>query len=75
MQLEPLGAGNVVILNPRSAVAVRSGNKQPMQRGDEDGALDRKLEGALLEQVAQDVGDAEPLPDPAEQQRPADPLG
>ena len=46
-----------------------------MQRGDEDGALDRKLEGALLEQVAQDVGDAEPLPDPAEQQRPADPLG
>ena len=33
-----------------------------MQRGDEHGALDRKLERALLQQMGQDVGDAEPLP-------------
>ena len=46
-----------------------------MQRGDEDGALDRELEGALLQQVGQDVGDAEPFPNPAEQLWPADPLG
>ena len=45
-----------------------------MQRGDEHGALDRKLERALLQQMGQDVGDAEPLPDPAEQHRPTDPL-
>ena len=41
-----------------------------MQRGDEHGALDRKLERALLQQMGQDIGDAEPLPDPAEQHRP-----
>jgi hypothetical protein len=45
-----------------------------MQRGDERRPLDRKLERALLQQVGQDVGDAEPLPNPAEQQRPADSL-
>ena len=75
MQIEPLGAGDVVVLHPRRAVAIRSRDEQPMQRGDEHGALDRKLERALLQQIAQDVGDAEPLPDPAEQHRSADPLG
>ena len=46
-----------------------------MQGGDEHRPLDRKLERALLEQVGQHGVDPEPLPDPAEQQRPADPLG
>ena len=46
-----------------------------MQGGDEDGALDRKLECALLQQADQDVGDADPLPDSAKQQGSADPLG
>ncbi len=45
-----------------------------MQRGDEHGPLDRKPEPARLQQIGQDVGDAEPLPDPAEQHRSADPL-
>ena len=54
MQIEPFGAGDVVILDPRRTVAVRSRNEQPMQRGDEHGALDRKLERALLQQVGQD---------------------
>jgi len=31
-----------------------------MQRGGEDGALDRKLERAVLQQAGQDIGDAEP---------------
>jgi len=75
MQVEPFGAGDVVILHPRRAVAVRSRNEQPMQRRDERRPLDRKLERALLEQVGQHGVDPEPLPDPAEQQRPADPLG
>ena len=53
MQIEPLGAGDVVILHPRRTVAIRSRNEQPMQGGDEDGALDRELERALLQQVDQ----------------------
>ena len=46
-----------------------------MQGGDEDGALDRELERPLHEQVGQHGVDPQPLPDPSEQQRPADPLG
>ena len=75
MQIEPFGAGKVVILHPRRAVAIRSRDEQPMQGCDEHGALDRKLERAVLQQIGQDVGDAEPLPDPAVQHRAADPLG
>ena len=51
MQIEPLGAGDVVVLHPRRAVAIRSRDEQPVQRGDEDGALDRKLERAVLQQI------------------------
>ena len=40
MQVEPLGAGDVVILHPRRAVAIRSRDEQPMQGCDEHGALD-----------------------------------
>jgi hypothetical protein len=46
-----------------------------MQGGDEDGALDRELEPALLHQIIEDRGNPQPLPDSAEQQRSADPLG
>ena len=46
-----------------------------MQGGDEDGALHRKFEGAILQQIAQNIGDAEPVPYFAEQQRSADALG
>jgi hypothetical protein len=42
----------------------------PMQRGDEDGALDRKLDCALLQQADQCAGDAEPPADSAKQQWP-----
>ena len=44
-----------------------------MQRGDEHGALDRKLNARSFSK-GQDIGDAEPLPDPTEQHRPTDPL-
>ena len=40
-----------------------------LQRGDEDRALDRKLEGTVLKQLGEHGGDAEPFPDPAEQMR------
>ena len=42
-----------------------------MQNAGKDGALDSKLKAAVLEQLAQHCGDAEPLPDPPKQQRPA----
>ena len=50
-------------------------NEQPVQGGDEDGALDRELEPALLHQIIEDRANPQPLPDSAEQQRSADPLG
>jgi hypothetical protein len=74
MQIEPLGAGDVVILHPSRAVAVGSGDEQPMQRGDKHGALDRKLERAILQQIVENRANPLPLPDSVEQHRPADPL-
>src|SRR5271166_4996192 len=70
MQIQSLGAGNVVILHPGPAIAIRARYEYPMQGGNEDGALHRKFEGAVLQQIAQNIGDAEPLPYLAEQQRP-----
>src|SRR5271169_5156456 len=75
MQIEPLGAGDIVVLHPRPTVAIRSRNEQPMQRGDEHGALDRKLERALVQQIIEDRANPQPIPDPAEQQGSADPSG
>src|SRR5208337_929796 len=49
--------------------------EQPMQRGDEHGALDRKLERALVQQIIEDRANPQPIPDPAEQQGSADPSG
>ena len=46
-----------------------------MQGGDEDSALDRKLECTVLQQLLEHGGDAEPVPDSAKQQRAADALG
>ena len=46
-----------------------------MQRGDEHGALDRKLERALVQQIIEDRANPQPIPDPAKQQGSADPSG
>ena len=53
-------------------MTIRPGDEHPMQRADGDRALDQELECAALEQLGEHVGDAEPFPDPAEQQRSAD---
>jgi hypothetical protein len=45
-----------------------------VQRSDEHGALDRKLERAILQKIVEHRADPQSLPDPAEQHRPADPL-
>ena len=74
MQLEPIGARDVVVLHPRRAVAIRARDQQAVQRGDEHGALDRKPEPALLQQIIENHADPQSLPDSAKQHRPADPL-
>jgi hypothetical protein len=45
-----------------------------MQGGDEHGALHREFEDAVLQQITQNIGDAESFPYLAEQQWPADAL-
>jgi len=72
MQVEPGGIGDVVVLHPGCAVAIGARDEEAMQRGDEHGALDGELETPVGEQLAENPGNAEPLPDFAEQQRPAD---
>jgi hypothetical protein len=42
-----------------------------MQDAGEDSALDGELKTAVLQELAQDCGNAEPLPQPSKQQRPA----
>ena len=48
MERQPLGPGDQVILHPGGAVPVRAGHKEAMKGGGEHGALDRKLEPALV---------------------------
>jgi hypothetical protein len=43
-----------------------------VQDGDEHRALDREVEAAATQQVGEDRGNPQPLPQPAEQQRAAD---
>ena len=75
MKVQPFRAGNVVILHPGRAIAIRARCEYPMQGGnEEDGALHRKFEGAVLQQIAQNIGDAEPIPYFVKQQRPANAL-
>ena len=71
VQLQPVDPGDPVVGHPFLAAAVRARHKQPVQHTGKDGALDRKLKTAVLEQLVQHRGNAEPLPDPPEQQRPA----
>ena len=67
VKVETFDTGDVGVRHPRRAVRIRPGNEKPVQSTDEHGALDRKLEGAMLQQFAKHVGNAEPFPDPTEQ--------
>src|SRR5271169_3616690 len=66
VKVETFDTGNVVVRHPGRAVPIRPGNEKPVQSTDKHGALDRKLEGAMLQQFAKHIGDAEPFPDPTE---------
>ena len=63
VKVETFDTGDVVVRHPRRAVPIRPRNEKPVQSTDEHGALDRKLEGAMLQQFTKHVGDAEPFPD------------
>ena len=75
MQLKPIDPGDLVVGHPYLATAVRARYEQPVQHTGEDGALDSELETAALQECAQYPGNAEPLPDPPEQQRPTNARG
>jgi hypothetical protein len=45
-----------------------------MQGRDKDSALDDELKGPIFQEIAENLADAEPLPQLAKQQRAADPL-
>ena len=46
-----------------------------MQGRDKDGALDGEPKGPVFQKIAENLADAEALPQLAKQQRAADPLG
>jgi hypothetical protein len=71
VQLQPGDPGDLVVGHPFVAAAVRAGHKQPVQDTGKNRALDRKLKAAVLEQLIEYRGNAEPFPDPPEQQRSA----
>jgi hypothetical protein len=75
VQGERRTVGQRVIGHPRGAIAIGTRDKQAVQGGNEDGALNRKAKAAPGQQPGQHLADAEFLPKTAKQQWPADPLG
>jgi hypothetical protein len=53
MELQAIDALNAVVDAPLVAGAIRAGEHQPVQDGEEDGALDGKLETAIGKQLLQ----------------------
>ena len=49
VKVETFDTGNAVVRYPGRAVTIRPGNEKPVQSADEDSALDRKLERAVLQ--------------------------
>ena len=69
MQVQLAGAFDGVVVFPLLGGAVAAGREEAMQHGEEDGALDGKLEAPVLEQGRQDFIDRAVLPEPVEDQR------
>ena len=72
VQRQIVGTGNVVILHPGRAVAIRAGDEQTVQRRGEHGPLHREFEAAFPKLISDHLIDAELLPQAPEEQRPAD---
>ena len=69
MQIEPLDAGDRVILTPAIGGAVGAAHEQPVQHGEEHRALQRKLVPALAGEIGDHRAAAGLLPQPLEHQR------
>jgi hypothetical protein len=72
MQSQIAGAGDGVVGHPLLTAPVGAGYEQSVQDTDEDGPLDCEREAPATEQIRQDIGDPEPLPQPPEEERPPD---
>jgi hypothetical protein len=64
-----------IIPAPLLAGAVRSGEKESVQDGEEDGSFHRKAELPPFQKALEDLVEMELLPEPLEEERRADPLG
>ena len=63
--------GDGVVAHPLLARAVRAGDEQPVQDAHEDRPLDCEREAAAIQQLVHHLAQPQPLPQPPEQQRPA----
>ena len=61
-----------VVDHPLLARAVRTGDEQPVQHADEDRPLEGELEAAAIHELVHHAAQPQPLPEPPEQQGPAD---
>jgi len=66
VQLQLLGAVDLVVLLPAVRGAVAAGGAEAVQDGEEDGAFDGEPEVAVGEQLAQDVVAADLVPEALE---------
>src|SRR5262249_28785901 len=69
MQIEPLNAGDGVVLAPAIGSAVGAAHEQPVQHREENSALQRKTVFAFARQLADHRAAAGLLPQPLEHQR------
>ena len=72
MQAQTVDPRDGVVDHPLLARAVRAGDEQTVQDADEDRTLDGELEAAPIQQIGHHLAQFQPLPEPPEQQRPAD---
>jgi hypothetical protein len=76
MELQAIDTGDAVVATPLIAGAVRAGDHQPVQDGEEDGSLDGKLEAATSKQFHHPLAAPCVAPQTFEQQwRPDAPAG
>src|SRR5450755_3191024 len=73
VQTQLADAFDGVVVFPLLGGAVAARREKPMQHGEKDGALDGKLETAVLQQSSQRRADGAGLPESLEDQRRTDP--
>ena len=72
VQTQIVDPGDGIVSHPLLARAVRARDEQPVQDADEHRPLERELEAAAIHELVHHLAQPQPLPQPSEQQRPAD---